>query len=129
MELINPPVFASAPKADAGSRIGAYLIDVVLIALVGWIPILGWIVILAYLLTRDALPFLDGQSIGKKLLGLRAVDENGAALTGNYGPSVVRNVVLLIPFFPLVELIVLLTNAETLRLGDQWGKTRVVRVK
>jgi len=129
MELMNPPAFVNAPKATAGARIGAYLIDVILLALVGWIPILGWIVVLGYILTRDALPFLDGQSIGKKLVGLRAVDENGAALTGNYGPSVIRNVVLFIPFFPLIELIVLLTNAETRRLGDQWGKTRVVVVK
>ena len=97
--------------------------------LVGWVPILGLLVVVAYLLMRDALPFLDGQSIGKKLVGIRAVDENGAALTGNYGPSVIRNVVLIIPFFPLVELIVLLTNSETRRLGDQWGKTRVVNAK
>ncbi len=127
--MTQPPVYANAPVASAGSRIGAYLIDVILLALVGWIPILGWIVVIAYMLTRDALPFLDGQSIGKKLVGIRAVDENGAALTGNYGPSVVRNVVLFIPLFPIVELIILLTNTETRRLGDQWGKTRVVNAK
>jgi uncharacterized RDD family membrane protein YckC len=129
MDQINSPTYATAPTADAGSRIGAYLIDVILMCLVGWVPILGWLVIIAYLLTRDALPFLDGQSIGKKIVGLRAVDEHGAALTGNYGPSAVRNVVLMIPFFPLVELIVLLTNKDVLRLGDQWAKTRVVKVK
>lgn len=129
MEIMNPPNFATAEKATAGARIGAYLIDVILLALVAWIPILGWIAAIGYILTRDALPFLDGQSIGKKLVGLRAVDEQGAALTGNYGPSVIRNVVLFIPFFPLIELIVLLTNADTLRLGDQWAKTHVVVVK
>lgn len=129
METIAPPTYANAPVASAGARIGAYLIDVILMVLVGWVPILGLLVVVAYLLMRDALPFLDGQSIGKKLVGIRAVDENGAALTGNYGPSVIRNVVLIIPFFPLVELIVLLTNSETRRLGDQWGKTRVVNAK
>ncbi len=129
MDLINPPAYLGAPKASAGARIGAYLIDVVLVALAAFIPILGWIAGIAYLLTRDALPFLDGQSIGKKLIGLRAVDESGAALTGNYGPCVVRNAVLFIPFFPLVELVVMLTNEGTLRLGDQWAKTRVVVVQ
>lgn len=129
MELINPPAYLGAPKATSGARIGAYLIDIILVALVAWIPILGWIVGLGYMLTRDALPFLDGQSIGKKLIGLRVVDESGAALTGNYGPCVIRNAVLFIPFFPLVELVVMLTNDETRRLGDQWGKTRVVVVK
>lgn len=127
MELINPPVYLNAPKASAGSRIGAYLLDVILVSLVAWIPILGWIVAVAYMLTRDGLPFLQGQSLGKKIVGIRAVDENGAALTGNWGPAVVRNVVLLIPLFPLIEFIVLLTNTETRRLGDQWAKTRVVR--
>lgn len=104
------------------------MIDMLLVALVAFIPVLGWLVGLAYVLTRDALPFLDGQSIGKKLIGLRVVDESGAARTGNYGPNVIRNAVLFIPFFPLVELVVLLTNKDTLRLGDQWGKTTVVVV-
>lgn len=128
MNLINPPLFAGAPKASAGAPIGAYVIDMLLVALVAFIPVLGWLVGLAYVLTRDALPFLDGQSIGKKLIGLRVVDESGAARTGNYGPNVIRNAVLFIPFFPLVELVVLLTNKDTLRLGDQWGKTTVVVV-
>jgi uncharacterized RDD family membrane protein YckC len=35
-------------------------------------------------------------------------------------------VVLFIPLFPLVELIVLLTNPNKLRLGDQWAGTKVV---
>ncbi len=129
MDLINPPAYLGAPKASAGARIGAYLIDLLLVAGAAFIPFLGWIVGIAYLLTRDALPFLDGQSIGKKLIGLRVVDESGAALTGNYGPCVVRNAVLFIPFFPLVELVVMLTNDGTLRLGDQWAKTRVVVVQ
>jgi uncharacterized RDD family membrane protein YckC len=129
MEVMNPPVYAHAPKATAGARIGAYLIDVLVIIGISLIPILGWVVGPIYLLTRDALPFLDGQSLGKRAVGLRAVDENGASLKGNWGPSVVRNVVLFIPFFPLIELIVLLTNADTRRLGDQWGKTRVVSAK
>jgi uncharacterized RDD family membrane protein YckC len=128
MEIMPDRNFAHAPRADTGARIGAYLIDVLIIVGISLVPFVGWVAGPAYLLTRDALPFLDGQSVGKKALQLRAVDENGAPLTGNWGPCVVRNVVLLIPFFPLVELIVLLTNANGLRLGDQWGKTRVVRI-
>lgn len=129
MEVMNPPAYFNAPTASAGARIGAYLIDVLVIIGISLIPFLGWVAGPIYMLTRDALPFLDGQSLGKKAVGIRAVDENGAALTGNWGPCVVRNVVLFIPFFPLIELIVLLTNADTRRLGDQWGKTRVVSAK
>jgi uncharacterized RDD family membrane protein YckC len=35
-------------------------------------------------------------------------------------------VVFIIPFFAIVELIVLMTNAEKRRLGDQWFGTKVV---
>jgi uncharacterized RDD family membrane protein YckC len=92
-------------------------------------PIAGWIAAVAYGLTRDSLPFLDGQSIGKKAMGLRAVTEDGQPLTNNWGPGIIRNIVLWIPLFPLIELIVLLTNDKGLRLGDQWAKTKVISSK
>ena len=114
--------------ANDGNRIVAYLIDVVLVAVVSIVPFVGWIAGLAYLLTRDALPFLDGQSIGKKVMKLRAVTaEDDQPLTNNWGPAILRNIVLFIPLFPLIELIVMLTNDQKLRLGDQWAKTRVVQ--
>jgi uncharacterized RDD family membrane protein YckC len=83
---------------------------------------------LAYLLLRDALPFLNGQSIGKKAMKLKAVDESGKSLSGNWQASAVRNVSLLIPF---VDLIILWQksqqpNTRLLRLGDEWAKTHVV---
>jgi uncharacterized RDD family membrane protein YckC len=112
--------------ASAGQRIGAYLIDAVLMTVVGLVPIIGMLVVIAYAITRDSLPFLDGQSVGKKLLKLRAVTEDGESLSGNWGPGIIRNIVLLIPFFGIVELIVLLTNKDLRRLGDQWGKTKVI---
>ena len=112
-------------KASVGQRIGAYLIDVILVALIAWIPLVGLIGVV-YMLLRDSLPFLDGQSVGKKVLKIRAVTSEGATLSGNWGPGIIRNIVLLIPFFPIVELIVMATNADGLRLGDQWGKTKVV---
>ena len=85
---------------------------------------------MAYMLTRDSLPFLDGQSLGKKALGIRAVTANGASLAGNWNPGLLRNVLLLVPFFPLVELIILFTKKGSpeglVRLGDQIAKTKVV---
>jgi uncharacterized RDD family membrane protein YckC len=91
---------------------------------------LGWMVWIAYLLTKDALPFLEGQSIGKKIMKLRAVTMEGKKLTGDWQASVVRNLSLAIPFFGLVELIVLFTRKDKegplRRLGDEWAKTRVV---
>ena len=52
-----------------------------------------------------------------------------AAYTNNWGPGIIRNIVLWIPLFPLIELIMLLTNDKGLRLGDQWAKTKVISVK
>jgi len=131
MEILDQPTSESPElrKAETGSRIVAYLIDAILMALMSFVPIAGWIAAIAYGLTRDALPFLDGQSVGKKAMGLRAVSEDGQPLTNNWGPSIIRNIVLWIPLFPIVELIVMLTNENGLRLGDQWGKTRVISVK
>jgi uncharacterized RDD family membrane protein YckC len=124
-------------EAPLGSRIGAFLIDAVIVmllfAIVGRISgLLAPIVGFGYLLTRDSLPFLNGESIGKKALKIKAVGEDGKSLSGDWGPGLVRNVVLLIPFFPLVELIVLLVRSGTpqglRRLGDEWARTRVIRV-
>ena len=128
----NETTSEPTPLKDAslGSRIVAVLIDGLLAGAVSMVPIIGLIVGAAYMLTRDALPFLDGQSIGKKAMKLRAVDaETGNPLTNQWGPSVVRNIVLYIPFFAIVELIVLATNDKGQRLGDQWAKTRVVTVE
>lgn len=129
MEILDQPGTPELRKADNGNRIVAYLIDCLVMIPVFLIPILGLFIGVAYYITRDCLPFLDGQSIGKKAMGLRAVTEDGRPLTNNWGPGIIRNIVLLIPFFPLIELIVLLTNVDGLRLGDQWAKTKVVSVK
>ncbi|MES2657860.1 MAG: RDD family protein [Verrucomicrobiota bacterium] len=91
---------------------------------------LSWLVACGYLVTRDSLPFLGGQSVGKKAMSLRAVTLDGKPLTGNWEPSLIRSGVLLIPFFQLLELWILLTREETpqrgRRLGDEWAKTKVI---
>jgi uncharacterized RDD family membrane protein YckC len=129
MEILDQQGNPEQRRADNGSRIVAYIIDALIMGVLWLIPIAGWIAGAAYALTRDSLPFLDGQSIGKKAMGLRAVTEAGEPLTNNWGPGIIRNIVLWIPFFPLVELIILLTNEKGLRLGDQWAKTKVISIK
>lgn len=91
-----------------------------------------WLVGMAYLVFRDSLPFLGGQSIGKRATRLRVVKADGVSIAGDWTGALVRNALLLIPFFgPLVEAIVLMSREEKpergLRLGDEWAKTRVVR--
>jgi uncharacterized RDD family membrane protein YckC len=125
------PENTAPPGANAsmGNRILAVLIDGLIAGAVSIVPVIGTLVGIAYFLTRDALPFLDGQSIGKKAMKLRAVSsETNAPLTNNWGASIIRNVVLYIPFFAIVELVVMSNNPEKGRLGDQWAKTKVIVV-
>ena len=82
------------------------------------------------MITRDSLPFLGGQSVGKKAIKIKVVTMDGQSLAGNWEKSAIRNAALSIPFFPLVELLILLTREEKpdrgRRLGDEWAKTRVM---
>lgn len=129
----SEPIATGTPtgqEASFGLRIGAFLIDVAVMIGLSLVPRVGWLLSSAYLVLRDSLPFLDGQSIGKKALKTRAVTDSGKSLSGNFSEGLIRNIVLLIPFFSLVELIVLCTkNGKPdglRRLGDQWAKTRVI---
>lgn len=132
------------PGADASfsNRLIAAVIDVLVgvgisialtILLPGWFhldDVVGRLAGVTYILMRDSLPFLDGQSVGKRAMKIQAVTMEGVSLAGNWQPGLVRNVVFVIPVFPLVELIVLITRQDKpkplLRLGDEWAKTRVI---
>lgn len=135
----EPPAIvpATGNEASLGQRIGAALIDVLVAIAAGYAATriasgLGFAVQVGYMLTRDSLPFLDGQSIGKKVLKLRAVTEDGKSLSGNWNAGILRNVSMAIAPLALVELIIMLVNngkpGGLRRLGDQWAKTKVVTV-
>lgn len=126
-------------KASAGTRFVAYLID----AVVAYIPMLilglisyrlssvGGLIAIAYLLVKDALPatggFLGGQSIGKKLMGIKVIKEDtGASIVGDYGTAIVRQVSLLIPLFGIIDALMVFSD-EKKRFGDKWAKTIVVK--
>ncbi|MCW1887427.1 RDD family protein [Luteolibacter flavescens] len=126
---------ASAPFE---TRVIAAIIDCfiagLVYAIIGMISgAVGWLLMLAYMLTKDALPFLDGHSLGKRIMKIRAVTLDGKGLSGDWQSSIVRNLPMIIPFFGLVELYILFTRkgqAPPLRrLGDEWAKTKVVAVK
>jgi uncharacterized RDD family membrane protein YckC len=77
---VTPPV-APPPvgRPDPTTRILATFIDVVIVAVVGLVPLVGGLVGVAYILVRDGLAFdfMDGRSIGKKLMKLRPVRLDG----------------------------------------------------
>ena len=93
----------------------------------------GWLLWAGYMIARDSLPFLHGQSVGKKAMKLKALTLDGQPLTNNWQTALIRNGVLLIPLFGLVELFVLLSRDSGpdrgRRLGDEWAKTKVIVVK
>lgn len=145
---------STAPtKADLTKRFIAAIIDGVLAAGVSLIPLLGGIIGGLYILLRDGLDleFMDGRSIGKKLIKLRPVRLDGQPM--DPVTSVKRNlplavasvgsVFLIIPFLGwvlaiffgliglvlgIIELILVLTDPEGRRMGDKLAGTKVVEV-
>ncbi|MGJ8633411.1 MAG: RDD family protein [Luteolibacter sp.] len=133
--VVETPAEATGNPASIGQRIAATLIDIIVAIALSYVAGkisggLAYLVSSAYLLTRDSLPFLDGQSIGKKALNLQAVSVSGKTLSGDWKSGILRNVLLAVPFGGLVELIVLIANKDKpggpYRLGDDWAKTKVV---
>lgn len=122
-------------KATAIIRFVAIFID----GLVGYVPmlilglisskliVLGYLLYIGYLLTRDSLPFLGGQSVGKKLMGIKVIKEDtGAGIMGDYGTGVIRAIPQVIPLLNLVDALVIFRDS-TKRFGDEWAKTIVVK--
>ena len=103
-----------------------------LAALITDVSSLQWIVAGLVLLVRDSLPFLDGQSPGKKAMKTKAVKEDGSSLSGDWVTGATRNILLAIPFAWLVECYILITRSsrpgDGLRLGDNWAGTKVISV-
>ena len=132
--VLIPGADASFTNRVLGGVIDALVAVGINLALGGILPSfvgnVGFLAAVAYLLTKDSLPFLNGQSIGKRAMKIQAVTMDGKSLSGNWQPGAIRNVSLVIPLVPLVELIVLLTRRDNpkplLRLADEWGKTKVI---
>lgn len=137
-------------KAGIGSRFYAALIDtllLVLISLVGyyvnrrfiselgdvlgkWLGAMGGIVVFAlfwgYYMVLEATT--NGQSVGKRVLGLRVIKEGGYPIS--FADSAIRNLVRIadfLPFFYSVGLCVMLINKNWQRLGDLAAGTLVVK--
>jgi uncharacterized RDD family membrane protein YckC len=149
----QPPISASGAAGAAsaiaplGSRIGAGVIDS-LVPIAIYIPAVIIMIILAsiklgalssivmlaavvlvmgYVFLKDCLPFLGGQSIGKKLMKLRVVTEDGKPITGNWQAGFMRNILMLVWPVELIMLIVREGKPEAgRRIGDDMAKTKVI---
>ena len=115
--------------ARPGARFVGALIDGVLSAIASTIPAIGIVIAIVYSLVKDALPFLEGQSIGKRAMGIRAVKQaSGEPLTNDYVTAIVRQVSLWIPLFNVVDAAMVFSQ-DRRRFGDRWAKTIVVVAK
>ena len=140
-------------KADLGKRFIAAIIDAVIAAIVGLIPMIGGFIGAAYMLLRDgfSVEFMDHRSLGKKLMKLRPVKLDGGAM--DLPASAQRNwmfalgaltlALLYIPvigwvLIPIVglaaliigvmEIILVITNEDGRRWGDRLANTQVIEV-
>lgn len=139
-EEVGDDDLAHGESAPLNPRLLAALIDFLTasgIAFAAWLILPGFldrlttVLAIAYMMTRDSLPFLKGQSIGKTAMKLKAVKQDGSALVNDWQTGIIRNILFVVPFFgPLVEAIVLFNRdnkrEKGRRLGDDWAKTKVI---
>ncbi|MEP4076931.1 RDD family protein [Haloferula sp.] len=123
---LNPRLIAAI--IDGLVAIGLYFVAIMVLP--GMLERLAWVLWGGYLVTRDSLPFLKGQSVGKTAMKLKVQKNDGSSMLQDWQTAIVRNIPLIIPFFGLIEAIVLFSRDSKpergLRLGDEWAKTKVV---
>jgi uncharacterized RDD family membrane protein YckC len=127
-------------EVDLVKRFLGALVDGLVAAVFGYVGALAtgsevvqWVLFGIVFLTRDSLPFLDGQSIGKKVVKTKAVKHDGSSLSGDWVTGATRNILLALPYVGLIECFILLTRSGNpgagFRLGDDWAKTKVISVE
>ncbi|WP_025027227.1 RDD family protein [Caldalkalibacillus mannanilyticus] len=137
--------------AGIGSRVAAHVIDVLIIAV---ISIVAYIALLVTILTYDGAEWIQGyiisivlialaillvgyfiimeyanggQTVGKKVMGIRVIQENGQALT--FLSSVLRNffrIIDMLPSFYFLGGLVSFFHSKEKRIGDMIAGTIVV---
>ena len=71
---------------------------------------------------------MGGQSIGKYLVSTQVVDENNLPVKPSQ--TIIRNIFMIIPIFPLIEYFRMLRDKEEgKRIGDNVAKTKVNDLK
>ena len=71
-----------------------------------------------------------GQTLGKKILGIKVVKEDGTPC--DFRSALIRNILRCIDVLPIYYIIALISMAQsvkTQRLGDRAAKTIVIRIK
>lgn len=150
-EHTSPP--ASSPArtdASVGQRVGAILLDTLIVLLPLYVvagllfgetqtsggsasvSLSGWPFVITTLIGFGyffALEATLGQTLGKKIVGIRVVSDRGAELTT--GQALVRTLLRIVDGFAfyLVGFIVALVSDKNQRVGDMAASTRVVKAR
>lgn len=144
---------AVGDKADLVKRFVAAIIDGAVAAVIGMIPVIGGLIGLTYILLRDGFEFdfMDYRSVGKKLMKLRPLKDDGTRMTlrdsfQRNWPLVFGSLVQILIFIPVLgwilipivalvglalgiaEVVLVFTNPEGRRWGDRLAGTKVVEV-
>ncbi len=139
-EQLLPTDFRDYTRATPLSRFIARFIDRILAFLLGAAVgytlslfgetagvVAGVITGFAYYFLKDAFPFLNGQSLGKKMLSIKVADANeGTGIEGNYGKALAREITTIIPLISLIDALMIFSNNQ--RLGDTIAHTIVVNM-
>ena len=129
--------------ARSHQRIMAFAIDYGIAMLLLLIPYAGGPFSFLYLICRDIFPFMKYQSIGKKIIGIKVVQEEkphiGILASLKRNILFMPNALLLIPstdfYYPVifinvmalvVELYLIYTAEDHKRLGDNFAETMVI---
>jgi len=96
-------------------------------ALIGIGYLIAIVVTFLYFVLLEG-PMGNGQTLGKKVLGIKVTTEDGKALS--YGKSAIRNILRVIDMLPtlyVVGIILIFMTEKDQRLGDIVAKTIVVK--
>lgn len=153
VEVISSQSINDFQYATLGERFFVVLVDMILLGIVtavimvplGIIALLGsaisgspigWffggpqiIWFLTWVLYFTYFESTSGQTIGKRMMSIKVVDESGSSVDG--GRILIRNVLRIIDWFPflyIIGFILLSTSSGKQRLGDMVAKTLVVKV-
>lgn len=139
LDQLDPNKPEGFPKADVVHRFIAKFIDFLIVAAFAQIiPPVGAFAGMTYLLIADGL--FDGKSLGKRMIGLQVLrSDNGFPVS--YRESILRNIPFAAAFLCLylpvigwmlagaivaIEGLLVIGNAQGLRVGDEIAQTKVV---
>lgn len=148
--MAHPPGKHGTQDDTIGKRIGALIIDTIVLTVVLMaaflvatfavggagramagafllVQLLAFVVSFGYFIVLEA---MYGQTLGKKLLGVVVVTEDGGQI--DWLDSIIRNVLRVVDALPtlyIVGLIAILLSDDGQRLGDIAGSTYVVETE